>query len=82
MLLGSLLSTAYVFKHFPRFPLKSFVKILVASWVIVIVSTALPTPRILLIAKYILLTAVFLVSLLLLGEIKKMDIKIIAAAIR
>jgi hypothetical protein len=74
MLIGCLLSTTYVFRHFRRFPFRSIARTFVASCVVVAVSITLPASGLLLVGKYLLLLLVFPALLLLLGEIKKSDV--------
>jgi len=78
MLFGLFIAGLYVFKHFPCFPFKGAVKIVVASVAMAAVSFALPVSGLLLIAKYVLLGTVFLAALLLLGEIKKQDLQVVS----
>lgn len=78
MAFGCLISTAYVFRHFRAFPFKSTAKTIVACIALVVASAFIPATGLLMIAKYVFLLAVFLAAMVLLGEIKKADIRLAA----
>ncbi|MBN1941313.1 MAG: oligosaccharide flippase family protein [Candidatus Diapherotrites archaeon] len=75
MFLAALLSTAYVFKHFRRFPFKSIGKTIIACAMVFAVSECFQVSGLALLLEYALLAGVFVLVMLLLRELKSTDIK-------
>ncbi|MFA4855176.1 MAG: flippase [archaeon] len=75
MLFGALISTAFVFIHFRRFPCKSIAKICIACIPVILISFFVHASGFFLIVEYALLSLVFLAALFLLGEVKETDLQ-------
>ena len=76
MALGAIVSSAVVFAQFRSFPFRSIAKTCIACIIIFLASVLFPASGMLLIPKYLLLTAIFLGAMFLLKEIKNQDMRI------